>query len=300
MIALSTGSLYSYGTVRAFEMAAKAGYDGIEVLVDHRWDTRQPAYLRRLSADCGLPIAVVHSPFAVAVPDWPFDQLGRLRRTVVLAREVGASTVVTHLPSRLCTITGRWYRHGHRPRRFRLPVPLPRRESYYHFLHNGLAELEAETGITVGVENMPAQRFLGLRINGYWYNSPAELSCLPHLTLDTTHLGTWDLDPLVVYGQLRERVVHVHLSNYDGREHRSPPDGRLPLAEFLRHLARDGYQGAITVESNPEALGAGDEAECLAALRRALAFCRNHFIYSHTAHLSKGCYNVRNLTRTVP
>ena len=114
-------------------------------------------------------------------------------------------------------------------------------------------------------------------INGYWFNSPAELDRFPHLTLDTTHLGTWGLDPLAVYEQLRERVVHVHLSNYDGQEHRSPPDGKLPLAEFLRHLARADYQGAITVETDPSVLDVEDEAKCLAALRRALAFCRNHF-----------------------
>jgi len=279
MITLSTGSLYSYGAARVFELATKAGYDGIEVLADHRWDSRQPAYLRRLSADYGLPIAVLHSPFVVKVPDWPADQLGRLRRTVALAQEVGASTVVTHLPFRLHAIAGHW--HAYRPRRFFLPVPLPRRDPYYHFLRNGLvAELEAETGITVAVENMPSKRFMGLRINGYWFNSPAELSRFPHLTLDTTHLGTWGLDPLVVYEQLRGRVVHVHLSNYDGREHCSPPDGHLPLAELLRRLARDGYQGVITVETDPSALDAGDETKCLAALRRALAFCRSHFRYN--------------------
>lgn len=272
MIALSTGSLYNYGVARVFELAAEAGYDGVEVLVDHRWDSRQPAYLRRLSADYGLPIVAVHSPFAVEVPDWPDDQLGRLRHTVALAQKVGASMVVTHLPFRVYAVTGHW--HAYRPRRFFLPVPLPRREPYRHFLHNGLAELEAETGVTIAVENMPLRRFLGLGINGYWFNSPAELSRFPHLTLDATHLGTWGLDPLAVYEQLRERVAHVHLSNYDGREHRSPPDGHLLLAKLLRRLARDGYQGAITVECHPDALDAGDEAGCLVALRRALEFCR--------------------------
>ena len=275
MIALSTGSLHNYGTARVFELAAEAGYDGIEVLVDHRWDGRQPAYLRRLSADYGLPILVVHSPFAVDVADWPADQLGRLRRTVALAQEVGVSTVVTHLPFRLHALFGHW--HGRSPRRFFLPVPLPRREPYYHFLHSGLAELEAETGVAIAVENMPLRRFLGLKLNGYWFNSLAELEHFPHLTLDTTHLGTCGLDPVTVYERLRKRVVHVHLSNYDGREHRSPPDGHLPLGDFLRRLARDGYRGVITVETGPEAMDASDEAKCLAALRRALAFCRSHF-----------------------
>ena len=39
----STGSLYRYGTARCFEFAARAGFDGVEVMVDDRWDTRQPA-----------------------------------------------------------------------------------------------------------------------------------------------------------------------------------------------------------------------------------------------------------------
>jgi sugar phosphate isomerase/epimerase len=300
MIALSTGSLYSYGTARVFEMAAEAGYDGMEVLVDHRWDGRQPAYLRRLVSDYGLPIVAVHSPFVVDVPGWPADQLGRLRRTVALAQELGASMVVTHLPFRLHAIAGYW--HAYRPRRFFLPVPLPRREPYVHFLHDGLAEFEAETGVTIGVENMPSKRFLGLRINGHWFNNPVALASLPHLTLDTTHLGTWGLDPLVVYERLRERVVHVHLSNYDGREHRSPPNGRLPLAEFLQRLARDGYQGVVTVETGPDALDAGDEARCRAALRRALVFCREHFqwrnqVFSENlvSDLEKDTANARHL-----
>jgi sugar phosphate isomerase/epimerase len=276
VIALSTGSLYSYGLARVFELGARAGYDGIEVIVDHRWDSRQPAYLRRLSADYGLPIVALHSPFAVEVDGWPADQLGRLQRTVPLAQEIGAPLVVTHLPFRIYMIMGHW--HAYRPRHFRFPVHLPRREPYYHLLRNGLAELEAGAGLTIAVENMPSQRLLGLRVNGYWFNSPAELERFPHLTLDTTHLGTWGLDPLAVYERLQERIAHVHLSNFDGKkEHRALSDGYLPLAELLRRLARDGYRGTITFESGPEMLDAEDEARCLAALCRALEFCREHF-----------------------
>ena len=140
--------------------------------------------------------------------------------------------------------------------------------SLYSYGTARVFELAARVGYD-GVEVM--------RINSYAFNHPAELSRFPHLTLDTTHLGTWGLDPLAVYERLRERVVHVHLSNYDGKEHRSPPDGGMPLAELLRRLAHDGYAGAITVEAGPDSLDARDEGECLAALRRALAFCRGHF-----------------------
>jgi len=72
-------------------------------------------------------------------------------------------------------------------------------------------------------------------------------------------------------------VAHVHLSNFDGKEHRSPPDGEMKLDVLLHRLAADGYQGAISVEGSPDALDADDERRCRAALRRALAYCREHF-----------------------
>jgi sugar phosphate isomerase/epimerase len=275
MIALSTGSLYSYGLARVFELAARAGFDGIEVLVDHRWDTRQPAYLQQLADDFELPIVALHNPFASQVEGWPDDELGRLRHTVSLAQEVGAPVVVAHLPHRFHAVT--WHLHAPRPRRFWLPLPIPRRGPFYRFIKDEVAAMERETGVVLGVENMPAKRFLGVTINPCWFNSPAKMARFPHLTLDTTHLGTWGLDPLAVYERLRERVFHVHLSNYDGREHRSPPDGRLRLADLLQALARDEYRGAVTVECDPGALDAEDEATCLAALRRAQSFCRTHY-----------------------
>jgi sugar phosphate isomerase/epimerase len=274
-ILLSTGSLYTYGLARIFALAAEAGYDGVEVLVDHRWDTRGAAYLRRLATDHALPIRVLHSPFVVEVPGWPAGQLARLERTLALARTLEVPVVVTHLPFRFYAILATW--HSLRPRRFMVPVLWPRREPYYHFLRNGrLEELESGHGALIGVENMPAHRLLGRRVNAYWFNQPDLLTRFPHLTLDTTHLGTWGMDPVTVYEQLKGHIVHVHLSNYDGREHRLPPDGHLPLDRLLRRMSSDGYRGAITVEADPGAMRVENERECLADLRRAVHFCQEH------------------------
>lgn len=275
MIALSTGSLYSYGIARVFGLAARAGFDGIEVLVDHRWDTRQSEYLRELSAGFHLPIVALHNPFSKHVPGWPDDELGRLRSTVGLARAVGTPVVVAHLPLRLTVLRG--YLHVQRVRQFQLVLPSRRRGPYHGFISHGLGSLEEETAVIVAMENMRAKRVLGLSINPHWFNSPAELKRFPHVTLDTTHLATWGLDPLAVYVELKDQVSHVHLSNYDGREHRSPPSGPLPLADLLQTLARDGYSGAITVECDPDALDAEDEGRCVAALRKALSFCRTYY-----------------------
>ncbi len=173
MIILSTGSLYNYGIVRVFALAAETGFDGVEVLVDGRWDSRDPAYLRRLSSDCGLPIAALHSPFVPDVQDWPSDQLGRFKHTVRLAQELGVPLVVTHLPFRFYGVVGRLLFFGNRS--FILPIPLPRREPYYYFLQDGgMGRLESSSGVIIALENMPARRLIGLPINSFWFNRPED------------------------------------------------------------------------------------------------------------------------------
>jgi sugar phosphate isomerase/epimerase len=273
-VALSTGSLYSYGIARVFELAAETGFDAIEILVDHRWDSRQPAYLRRLSRETNLPIVAVHNPFMPALPGWPLDPLGRLRETVALAREVGAEVVVTHLPLRIRGARIEFF--GFRRSPLLLPIPLGGESEYRDFLLNGLAEFEASEGVRVGVENMPARRVLGRQVDIHWLNNLKTLSRMPHLTLDTTHIGTWGTDLLAIYEQLKARVVHVHLSNFNGQEHQLPENGHLPLGELLLRLTQDGYGGAVSLEVGPEVLEAEDHAQVRAHLRRAVDFCRLH------------------------
>jgi len=273
-IALSTGSLHTYGLARVFGLAAEAGFDAVEVLADHRWDSRQPDYLQRLSKEAGLPIAVVHNPFKPFVPGWPHDSLGRLRESVAVAREVGAPVVVAHLPLRIRGMQIEFF--GLRRRPMLLPLGLGGDKKYRDFLLNGLGAFEAEQDIKIGVENMPAKQVLGRAVDIHWLNDLETLGQMPHLTLDTTHVGTWGLDLLAVYEQLKARIVHVHMSDFDGREHRLPETGHLPLAGLLQRLARDGYRGAVTLEVGPEALEAEDEAQVRAHLRQAIQFFRSH------------------------
>ena len=273
-IALSTGSLHTYGISRVFELAAEAGFEAIELLVDHRWDSRQPKYLLRLIRESGLPIVAVHNPFVPNVPGWPSDPLGRLRRSAALARDLEAGIVVTHLPLRLHGIKVEFFGMAKRP--MLLPLPLPVSKQYRRFLLNGLARFEDEEGVRIGVENMPAKRVLGKRVEIHSLNTVEHLSGMVGVTLDTTHLGTWDLDPEEVYDRLKERIIHVHLSNFDGEEHRLPQKGHLPLAEFLRRLKQDGYEGAVSVELHPVVLQAEDEGQVRVRLRSAAAFCREH------------------------
>jgi sugar phosphate isomerase/epimerase len=275
-IALSTGSLYTYGLTRAFDLAAEAGFEAMELMIDHRWDSRQPVYLRRLCQEAGLPIVAVHSPFTAYVPGWPHDPVSRLQKSAALARQVGAGVVVAHLPLRVRAAKIEFYDSPSLPRSW--PLFLPARRRYRDFLRNGLAQFEAAEGVQIGVENMPAHRILGRRMSFHALNHLEALGGFPHLTLDTTHLGTWGLDPVAVYERLKSRVIHVHLSNFNGQQHRLPEDGNLPLGTFLQQLAQGGYEGAVSVEIGPEVLQAEDEAKVRTHLRRAVQFCRSNMI----------------------
>jgi len=257
--ALSTGSLYTYGLDRVFALAAETGFDGIEVLVDHRFDTRQPIYLRRLMERYNLPILSVHAPFHPwRLAAWPKTQPESIAATAEIARAVGVDVIIAHLPH--------W-----------------RERAYLRWLRDDLrAWQRAHPNPVVAVENMP------LKWIRWWPFAPLEMwrmnrleewGAFPHLTLDTTHLGTKGLDPLMIYERVRDRVVHVHLSNArrEGRrvqEHRHLEDGFLPLDALITRLAQDGYDGIATVELHPEALEAEDEEKARFHLRQQISFCR--------------------------
>jgi sugar phosphate isomerase/epimerase len=259
--ALSTGSLYSYGLDRTFALAAEAGFDGIEILVDLRYDTRQPGYLRRLMDRYGIPILCVHAPFRPRrLEAWPRANPQSVFAAVEVAAAVGAGVVVAHLPLRAERDYARW-----------LLGELP-------------AWQEAHPGPVVAVENMPTKWVPWWPFGplDFWrLNRLEEWGSFPHLNLDTTHLATKGLDILATYERLRERVAHVHLSNArrQGRrvqEHRRLEDGFLPLDALLGRLARDGYPGIASVELHPQALEAAHEEKVRLHLREQIAYCRRY------------------------
>jgi len=268
---LSTGSLYTYGTERVFDLAAKTGFDGIELMVDQRWDTRQPPYLKWLMKQYNLPIVAVHSPFA-GVHQWPKDQPGLIQQSIKLAEAIQAKVVVHHLPRRVgffnLSVAGK---------RSQTPLPFWNDErDYQRWLETEYADLQTETAVKLCIENMPAYHWGKRRLNIHRWNGVDEITRFPALTMDTTHLGTWKLDPAEVYAQWRDKVAHVHLSNFDGVEHRLPEKGYLKLDQLLAAMQENGYRGAISLELNPDTIRAGSsDTRVRNRLRKSLDICRS-------------------------
>jgi sugar phosphate isomerase/epimerase len=266
----STGSLWSYSIERCFLLAKEAGFDGLELVVDHRWDSRQEEYLNQLVERSGLPLLAIHSPFIPNVPGWPNDQPSRIQWSIELAKAVGANVVVHHLPTR---IGFAWVQYI--GRRFFVPMPTNPEGEYRRWIEGDYRQVQSSNEVKLCIENMPAYRRFGRRWNYCHWNTPFELARFSNITLDTTHLGSWNLDPLEVYTSLVDRVRHIHLSNYNGREHQRPENGNLRLDLLLRSLVSHDYAGHVTLELLPEALDAGGpDDRILDHLRSSLAYCR--------------------------
>ncbi len=247
-VVFSTGSLHPFGLERVFGWAAEAGFDGVEIMMDDRWDTHQPAYLAGLVERHGLPILALHPPIYAGA--WRLGREETLVRSARLARRVSCPLVVAHPP----------------------PPGRPLRR----WAQGPLAVARVE--VTVAVENMPANGpgFFGVRRASC--HLPEHLAGVGEVTLDTSHVGASGVDLLAAREVLAGQLRHVHLSDSNlvlGKDdHRLPGRGKLPLAPFLAALAADGYPGAVSLELKPWPLGTPDPKVILERMRAALDFTR--------------------------
>jgi sugar phosphate isomerase/epimerase len=249
-IIFSTGSLYSFGLERVYGWISEAGYDGVEIMMDERWDTHQEEYLKGLVERYGVPILALHPPLRRGA--WGQAPEETLVRVAKFARKMDVSVVVAHPPS-----PGR---------------PLERWKA-------GPLREAREHGVTVAVENMPrsqAGSVFGLRRRSCYL--PEHLAGVGEVTLDTSHAGASNVDILRAHSVLATQLRHVHLSDSNleaGRdEHRLPGKGRLPLKPFLAALGASGYPGAMSLELKPWPLGTPDPETILERMRAALRFTR--------------------------
>lgn len=270
----STGSLYTHDIAYCYEIAAEAGCDGMEVMCDERWCTRDPSYLKKLGHTYGLPTLVLHTPFSVHLMGWQNrgDHLGRIHQTHKLAEDIGAETIVIHNPPSI-------YRSALETpsRRYWLPWKTPFK-SVKNWIENELPACQKTTPIKIAVENVPTVKIMGLKTDPhYWKGIEQWANLNEYLTLDTTHWATHDVKPLEAYEGAKGRVWHVHLSNYkDGREHRLPHQGELDLAGFLQRLSKDNFAGTVCLELYPDSLGFQNDATIRQNLKDSVAFCRQH------------------------
>ena len=249
-VIFSTGSLYPFGLERVYAWASRSGFDGVEIMMDERWDTHQEEYLRSLVDLHGVPILALHTPLYRGA--WGLGPEETLVRVAKLAARMEVPVVVAHPPP-----PGRPLEHW----------------------RNGPLSVAREHGVAVAVENMPRSRTEGIfRVRRKSCYLPEHLADVGEVTLDTSHAGASKVDLLRAHTVLATQLRHIHLSDSNLEaghdEHRLPGKGRLPLKPFLAALPSSGYTGAVSLELKPWPLGAPDPETILRRMRAALQFAR--------------------------
>ena len=256
-VALSTSSVYPERTPEAFEMAARLGYDGVEVMVYTDLVSQDADALRGLRDYHQVPIVSVHAPGLLLTQRvWGRDPWEKLRRAKDVAERVGARVVVLHPPFR-------WQRE------------------YVRGFEDGLAAMAEETDVIFAVENMYPLRAGGSEMVPYaphW--DPTALNSA-HVTLDLPHTAASGSDALAMAAELGGRLAHVHLADGTGNpagpfpdEHLVPGRGGQPCAELHGRLAATGYPGVVVVEV--KTTRAPTQEARVADLAESLAFARRH------------------------
>lgn len=256
-VALSTASVYPESTATAFEIAARLGYDGVEVMVWTDPVSQDIEALRRLSDYHQVPILAVHAPcLLITQRVWSTDPWVKLQRARAAAEKLGASTVVVHPPFR-------WQRQ------------------YARDFVSGIWRMAGETDVRFAVENMYPWRYRDRELLAYAPDWDVTKDDYRHFTVDLSHTATARADALAMIDRMGDRLGHVHLA--DGRgsgkdEHLVPGRGTQPCAELLGRLAESAFDGHVVIEVNTRRAMSAAERE--ADLAEALAFARLHLAAS--------------------
>ena len=254
-VALSTASVYPESTATAFEIAARLGYDGVEVMVWTDPVSQDIDALRRLSDYHQVPILAVHAPcLLITQRVWSTDPWIKLQRAQAAAEKLGASTVVVHPPFR-------WQRQ------------------YARDFVSGIWRMANETDVRFAVENMYPWRYRDREMLAYAPDWDVTNEDYRHFTIDLSHTATARTDATEMIERMGDRLGHVHLADGNGSnkdEHLVPGRGNQPCAEILGLLGRNGFDGNVVLEVNTRRT-TGDEARD-ADLAEALTYARRHLV----------------------
>jgi sugar phosphate isomerase/epimerase len=219
----ATGPLLLSPLDWVMDAVADAGYDGVEVLLAHNPETRDPETILAYARQAGLQVPVLHGPYMLLLRNvLGADYIDKTRRSLQIAAQTGAHILVAHPPYRWERLA-RWWTTNE-------------------------ADAEAaDLGVTFAMENL-------FPVRGIAFScaiTPNQLAPFTHLVFDTSHFAVAGIDVFHAWEALRDRVVHLHVSDNLGTgtdSHAPIGTGILPLKQFLAHVGSCGWSGTITLE----------------------------------------------------
>ena len=243
-IILSAGALFTLPIGDIFRVAKKAGFGGIELMIDKNPETINIRFLNQLRKKYRIGIPVVHVPLSnCRVFGSSAEEI--LSRSITIARSVEARTLVVH----------------------------PARDDNNNFtveLEGALLEQQIKFGMVT--ENLPKKPTRGRRLY-------APLAIAKHygaICLDTSHLATTGLDFRKSVLAVLDKVKHIHISDSNlttikgavKDEHLPPAEGKLALKWLVKTLIDAGYKGYFCVELRSEIFAGKSDREITKILSR--------------------------------
>ncbi len=256
-IGLGHAIFWKYRLSEALTICSEVGVDIFEIWTDHP-DVypaiEDPTYIRVLIDEISkysLEITV-HGPchdvnLASANPGIRRESLRQALSALRIASELGSRIIVFH-PGRRTT----------------------RYISDSIFMRNSIESLKIITrealdmGLTICIENME-------NAHNQFAVKPETILEILHsveypnvgIVFDAAHANTYG-DPIEYYKQIKEHVIHIHLSNNYGKTspkvHMPLYEGTLDIRKFLETLYNHRYQGRIVIEGG----GCEDIKACVA------------------------------------
>jgi sugar phosphate isomerase/epimerase len=259
-ITFSTATFYHRGLGYSLALAREAGYDGVELALGPEFRFTGAEGLRQIALHYPVPILSMHQPF-IPLPGWPRYSNQSIPYLAQVARSLGIQTIVVHVAS------------------FSSPCG-PRAARFISGLKDALKMAGGDT-LRIGLENNQVAK----HSTPYFLDDLRVLAdfALEHgcgVTFDTCHAAANGQDILECYDIVRPALYNVHLNDmvYRVGKHRThipPGKGQLPLDRFLGLLARDQYDGLVTLEMHPSRLGLVGHGRHLKTLQESLHFVRS-------------------------
>lgn len=225
---LSTGCLFHKPLGDTFWLAKKAGFDGIEVMVDNNPDSQNIKKIIGYAKKYKIPVLSLHMPLdkCAAFGDEPQEIINSM---VGIAQKLNVKNIVVH-PARK-TIDG-----------------------YYNKLKDAINSIDNDVIITV--ENLPDNG----KYEKKMHNPVALARDFRKICIDTSHLATTKLDFRSAVSKTKKSISHIHFSDsnivkqngFVTDDHLPIGCGKLPLEWLVRQLKESNYKGMFCIELRPE------------------------------------------------
>lgn len=245
MITLSTGALYPYGLDRIFEIAQKAGYDGVELLLrlkgsDAYLDSWDAEYLKKLETRYGIKVLSLHVPFSFEEDQSIYPEIKEL------AEKLDAKYIIIHSPREDQTSCRKWIEDN---------------------VENG--DINKGSTVSILIENLETKKAKADPV----YMKPEQFQRFSQVCFDTAHSLRSGQDPKVFMEQL-SNIKQLHLSNWDGiDDHLSILKDKNRFSELLSLKPIEN----ICLELCPKAFNdIKDQEEIVSTLKETLAFVKQY------------------------